>query len=72
MTGLQRVPRALPSVVTPAVVMTDVQPLPPSQSPIAAKIAISMCSPPPPSHEYNIPNGFHHMHAAMSIVFSLK
>ena len=25
-------PKALPSVVTPAVVMTDVQPLPPSQS----------------------------------------
>ena len=32
----------LPSVVTPAIVMTDVQPLPPSQAPIAANIAISM------------------------------
>ena len=40
-------PRTLPWVVTPAVVITDVQPLPPSQSPIAANI--SMWSP-----EYNI------------------
>ena len=40
-------PRTLPWVVTPAVVITDVQPLPPSQSPIAAYI--SMWSP-----EYNI------------------